>query len=73
MTPPLPPPRPSASPPVSPYAVALADPSGTDAADVTEVTAAHDLIVDLDIFRPPPADAARAARTAPRAARRTAP
>ncbi|WP_063726549.1 four-carbon acid sugar kinase family protein [Streptomyces sp. RTd22] len=85
MAPPPPPPRPSVSPPVPPYAIALADDlSGAaetacalggpvrlslDATDVTEVTLACNLVVDLDTRRLPPADAARAVRTALRAVR----
>lgn len=79
-----PPPLPSVSPPVPPYVVALADDlSGAaetaralggpvrlslDAADVAEITATQDLVVDLDTRRLPPAEAADAVRTALRAA-----
>ncbi|MCX5562985.1 four-carbon acid sugar kinase family protein [Streptomyces sp. NBC_00038] len=79
-----PPPLPPVSPPVPSYVVALADDlSGAaetaralggpvrlslDAADVAEITATHDLVVDLDTRRLPPAEAAHAVRTALRAA-----
>jgi uncharacterized protein YgbK (DUF1537 family) len=79
-----PPPRPSVSPPVPPYVVALADDlSGAaetaralggparlslDAADVAETAAGHDLVVDLDTRHLPPVEAAHAVRTALRAA-----
>ncbi|MGW7042250.1 four-carbon acid sugar kinase family protein [Streptomyces avermitilis] len=79
-----PPPAPSVSPPVPPYVIALADDlSGAaetaralggpvrlslDAADVAEIAAAHDLVVDLNTRDLPPAEAAYAVRTALRAA-----
>ncbi|WP_329543506.1 four-carbon acid sugar kinase family protein [Streptomyces sp. NBC_01356] len=79
-----PPPLVSVSPPVPPYVVALADDlSGAaetaralggpvrlslDAADVAEITATQDLVVDLDTRRLSPAEAADAVRTALRAA-----
>jgi 4-hydroxythreonine-4-phosphate dehydrogenase len=79
-----PPPLPCVSPPVLPYVVALADDlSGAaetacalgglvrlslNAADAAEIAAAHDLVVDLDTRRVPPAEAAYAVRAALRAA-----
>ncbi|WP_411085230.1 four-carbon acid sugar kinase family protein [Streptomyces sp. 061-3] len=79
-----PPPLPCVSPPVLPNVVALADDlSGAaetacalggpvrlslNAADVAEIAAAHDLVVDLDTRHLPAAEAAHAVRTALRAA-----
>ncbi|MDT0541663.1 four-carbon acid sugar kinase family protein [Streptomyces lonegramiae] len=85
MASPPPPPRPSVSPPVPPYVVALADDlSGAaetacalggpvrlslSAVDVAGTAAAHDLVVDLDTRHLPVAEAEHAVRTALRAAR----
>ncbi|MFC8259399.1 four-carbon acid sugar kinase family protein [Streptomyces sp. NPDC057291] len=79
-----PPPLPCVSPPVLPYVVALADDlSGAaetacalggpvrlslNAADVAEIAAAHDLVVDLDTRHLSSAEAAYAVRAALRAA-----
>jgi 4-hydroxythreonine-4-phosphate dehydrogenase len=81
---PPPPPLPWVSPPVPPYVVALADDlSGAaetaralggpvrlslNAADVAEIAATHDLVVDLDTRHLESAEAAYAVRTALRAA-----
>ncbi|MGY0064385.1 four-carbon acid sugar kinase family protein [Streptomyces sp. LZ34] len=77
-------PLPTGSPSMLPYVVALADDlSGAaetacalggpvrlslDAADVADIAAAHDLVVDLDTRHRQPAEAAHAVRTALRAA-----